>query len=447
VRETMATEDVEFTFDETPFTNAMNNMSESFDNMSKNLNMAIEKVNEGFENTQDNAKKTNKEVKKNEMGFQRLGGKVKQFGLSLGNVLKIFAGFQLLKGVFTSLINQIPELGATFKIVGNIVQKNIFFPLRQLLIPLLQKVIDFVKENRSLFVRIGTTIANIFESLIIVAKSFGRIIGNILDRINDRLNGVFKISLDNILELINVAVFKITALFIILETKFDKIFGNIGDVIGQLIKVTETFVAAFVTSLTKMADQLGILEDFEIIFKQIKDILVELEPLFEVLGEIIGVVFAGALKTATSILKVFLSAIKGTIGSIKLLKDLVSGELKFTDFLGEIGKVFSESFGEADLFNFGTPEKVDDAIITKEGKVIKTNPQDNIIATKLPVTGNGGTAKKDINVSVNGVKVDINISGNVTDKRAREVGAMATESLLDKLTKGLRNQLVLEGAR
>ena len=63
----------------------------------------------------------------------------------------------------------------------------------------------------------------------------------------------------------------------------------------------------------------------------------------------------------------------------------------------------------------GTSKTVNDAIITPNGDIIRTNPSDYLIATKDPgsLGGNGGR-NATINVNING--------GLITDEVARDIG-------------------------
>ena len=83
--------------------------------------------------------------------------------------------------------------------------------------------------------------------------------------------------------------------------------------------------------------------------------------------------------------------------------------------------------------------KVNDAIITKDGKVIHTDPQDNIIATKN-LSGAGG---RSVNLSMNFG----NFNFTVTEGNARNAGANFANGLQGQIKNILLDNLVMAGGQ
>lgn len=96
------------------------------------------------------------------------------------------------KGMSAVVKQHIPEIGETFKVVQEIFFKNFLWPLRQELMPILQRILDWARDNRAVFVRWGQAVANVFRAVVRVARQvveWGRGIFEILGATFQRLFG------------------------------------------------------------------------------------------------------------------------------------------------------------------------------------------------------------------------------------------------------------------
>lgn len=410
-----------------------------------------------------------------------------------------------IKGV-TKLFDQIPEVGKAFSIAKEIVFKNFLFPLRKAIFPMLQRFLDFIRDNRKTFVVWGQSLANIFGA---VASGLGEIfkLGKQLgDLFINFINRTFGLQLKTFQDLINLTTFKIavaieylksvfplvieklkpfidliadglggaitgvTSLisgFIqgisgieepfksILETilsivdaftdidsagnKTNRIFKTIGETLGIIIKFAADMADAFLKGIKPAI--IALEEPFNrvaAVFKKIfgdTEIVEKWKKLFSFIGEVIGVGLVGAFNIIAGVIELV------GIGIDKLLTIFASSPFqKFLNFAGDIaGKVGSFFAGAFEgVKDFFAGEKVDDAIITKKGEVIRTNPEDNILAfKKFPVApGGGGMTVGDFNFTIT-----VNVAEATTEQAVSFGG-----DIVDVIRQRLNSELVRVGA-
>jgi hypothetical protein len=96
-----------------------------------------------------------------------------------------------LRAVIRSVGSAVPEIGQSFKIAGEIFTKNFFWPLRQAVMPLLMKLLDWVRTHRATFVKWGAAVAGIFKVIVAGVKQFRDILKHVVDVIGPAFKNVF----------------------------------------------------------------------------------------------------------------------------------------------------------------------------------------------------------------------------------------------------------------
>jgi hypothetical protein len=119
-----------------------------------------------------------------------------------------------------------------------------------------------------------------------------------------------------------------------------------------------------------------------------------------------------------------------------------------TKALGDINKqVGSKEFVEILKMMAASGSSIRDAIITKEGKLIHTDPQDNLIATKsLDLNGVYGKKSNESNKGGNYSIVN-HVYLTVSEGNARNAGNNFIDGIEQGLKNKIQNGLLLEGAR
>jgi hypothetical protein len=403
----MPEEQIDLAFNTDPFENAMDTIIKG-----------IMRMTNAMENS-------NKDIQKKE--------KVKNTNMKKGfsNVVAFgIAKFELLKRAIQKISSHLPEIGTTFAMAGDIILKQLLWPLRKQLIPMLQRMLNWVRDNRVVFLRLGAVIKNVFKTAISITRNFFNVLKSLVEGFNETMGNILRF--DNITEALNVAMFKITLLFSFLEIKLRPFAKILGEIFGQIIESVQSFVKGFAETFKSVTKSMGIWDDLKTTLEGIRDLLDYISPVFEVFGNIIGTHVAANIKLLLIPLKILMKFLSG-------LKDMMEGKIDFKEFvsgLGEetfeslkdVGKGILEGAGktiETSKKAFkkmtGKEEKVDDAIIKPDGTIIRTNPLDTIMAVKNPEKAMGGSKQLSIG--------DMNINLTVTEGNAKQAGINFVDGL------------------
>jgi hypothetical protein len=119
-------------------------------------------------------------------GLDRLEKTTANVGAKMsGAVFKAVAAVKvagaMVKGFISTVREQVPEIGMAFGIAKEIALKNFLWPLRQALAPFLQKMLDWVRDHRVLFVKWGQVVANAFTVVMGIAKNLWGVFKSLFD--------------------------------------------------------------------------------------------------------------------------------------------------------------------------------------------------------------------------------------------------------------------------
>ena len=229
-------------------------------------------------------------------GIQKMGSK---FGEAVkGMALKVGA---LAAGIMSvrSLLNNMPEIGKAFGIAKDIFMKNFAWPLRLQIMPLLQKMLDWVRDHRAKFVQWGMIMTNILRSVWQGVKILLEPIKALVMLIGGTLMKSLGIGAKSIDDFMNILSFKIAAVIIYL---------------GLLIKSAEKTLEPFVKNVVEIVGGAinGIIRLFEMWGKANEN------------GDSLGTVFK---QLAISLEKIFGALKSITTGLIDGLVDSLQGAM------------------------------------------------------------------------------------------------------------------------
>ena len=387
-------------------------------------------------------------------GMGRIEGNAKKFGSTItgavnksvnGLILKVVGLIAAFKTA-GAVLKEMPEVGQAFGLAKDIFLKNLLWPLRQQVMPLLQKMLDWVRDNRAQFVKWGTTVANIFRTVVVVAKTLWEVFKSLVDMVGSAFQKAFNTNFKSFDEFLNVLSFKISAVIIFLGmlakqlvTDFKPAFEWIIDMGSTIIRFFLDLVKAWTSSneqgkslwtvLDAMKTTFELLSNFignavkgltEGFLPAVKDAMTPLTNIvtsinrllvalgfndsegirgaFKALGGILGTAFVAALSTVATALDLIVTSLVAIAQLGNVLDKVFKGDwIGAFDEVKKIGGTFS-GFGKrtaengnainAGVSSIVNPEKVHDGIITKNGKVIHTDSDDNIFASKtLPGKG------------------------------------------------------------
>lgn len=388
-------DDVTLTFDPSSFESALGKITGSLDSMNQKFN--------------DFGKQGVKSLKKSEF--------------SAINFTKALAPLLIAVGAFKSALKTIPEIGRTFSIAGSIFMKNFLWPLRKELIPILQKLLDWVRDNRAMFVRWGTVVSNIFRVIKSVIIGIWDTLKRLWEVISSRLEQIFGKTTSSVTEMANLILFKIALIaeFVI------AIFGNIAEVIiDTFFGVVEAMKGFFDGMMTGIGD-LG--PEFDQLIKwfgQLFDLISgtdkkssALIKTFKALGLVIGSVVGPVIRLLVTTIDGLLLKIEQIPLALKAFSawraDDTKGVRKYKDQIIKLQQDFNDRSQAA------TNRQVD---AWREAK--EEWKQMTTIPSQISNVSNKTNASNTVNN--NNIKIDVNGSS--------QPGAVA-----DEVSKKLRDQL------
>ena len=298
----MASSDIELTFNNSMFLKGLDEISKKLGDLTGH--------------TEKSAKKMSSGVSMSAMSF-----------------LKINAALSMAKMGISKLMGNIPELGRTFQIAGDIISRNFLWPLRQQLMPYLQKFLNWVRDHRAMFVRWGGALTSVFNVVVTGIKVAVNLLKPFYEAAMKFFKGIFGGTADSVDKMATMVMFKISAVMIYLEAVLGPMMRSIAALIWGIIDGIKEFVEGF----AEMASTLGGGEIFDLI----KDII-------DALGELVG---AGEESTGTmkTLGEVFALVV---IPPLKLLLILIKAIVTYWNLLKAVGQfAIGDSVGAINTIN------------------------------------------------------------------------------------------------
>ena len=361
----------------------------------------------------------------------------------------------LVKG-FKSMMKNMPEIGQAFKIAGDIMSKEFFFPIRQLIMPYLQKMLDWVRDHRTLFAKWGQAVADSLKIVINVGKTLWNtlkdVVGILTNSLQKGLGTSFK-SLDEFISVLQVKLAFVT-LFIgdaikalakkigptfeyiiekgaeilsfftdLLEAwitgndtgkNFMNIMDNLYNIFDKIVHAIGDSVASFLQGMLKpLKDLSAPLSTINDAFQRLLNLFGDgkntgLKKVFSWLGNLVGNQLLIAFEALAVAIDTVVTGIQTLAQSGTLIKDLFMGDWNALkndwDALKDIWKEYGNRTASAGGRMLSAKKAgigINDGIVTKDGKVIRLNPEDNIYAFKgTPMGGITAPMSMVFNVTV-----------------------------------------------
>lgn len=182
-----------------------------------------------------------KKVNQMSDALSSIGKKVETFGKSvekhiIGGLTK---GLALVGGLvkgFQSITKNMPELTQAFKLASEIVTKEFFFPIRQMVMPYLQKMLDWVRDHRAMFAKWGTLVAQVLRTVIDVAKILWDTMKGIIDTVTGALQKGLNTSFKSLDEFMNVLALKLTVVAMLVGDAMKNLLSAVSPVLEYVIE-------------------------------------------------------------------------------------------------------------------------------------------------------------------------------------------------------------------
>lgn len=377
-------------------------------------------------------------------------------------------------------MKNMPEIGQAFKIASDIMSKEFFFPIKQQIMPYLQKMLDWVRDHRALFAKWGQAVADVLKTVIDVGKTLWNTLKSVVEILTDSLQkglGTSFKSLDEFISVLQVKIAFVTLLIgDVIKEMFEKISPTFEFVVekgAEIIKFFTDLVSSWLTlnnngdSLITVLDKIYDVFDkiihvvgdslagfFQGLVEPLKNLMTPLDNIvesflrllnvfgeddnsglrmvFKWLGNLVGSSLLIAFEELAWAIDTVVVGVQTLAQSGKLLVDIFSGNWSKLGRDWEDTKDIFKGYGartsatgQRQTEAFANMFKVDDGIVTKDGKVIQLNPQDNIYAFK-------GTPMGGITAPMNMV-FNVTVTEGNAQAVGQQLGYSIHKSFVDRL--------------
>ena len=267
------------------------------------------------------------------------------FGAGMSKaVFKAEAAVKILGGAFRSVMStistQMPEIGAVFGTVKDIFFRNFLFPLRQTLLPLLQKLLDWTRTHRAMFVQWGQTAVSIFNVLVNVVKAAVSLLERFWNGIRGTFVQIFGTQTKTFSEFINMAIFKIatvaTAAAILLGPIIDAIAGMVKDILPGFMKIIDALgklaweaITNFIKGFSSVSPEIkSVWHDLGVAFTDLGTALAGLsgnkfDSVFQMLGKLAGTTLTVGIGALTGVIDAFAASLELLGGNMKAFNTVI----------------------------------------------------------------------------------------------------------------------------
>jgi hypothetical protein len=317
--------------------------------------------------------------------------------MSAMSFLKINAALGMAKMGISKMMANIPELGRTFQIAGDIISRNFLWPLRQQLMPMLQKFLNWVRDHRAMFVRWGGVLQSVFNMVVTGIKAAINILKPFYEAAMKFFKGIFGGTADSIDKIANMILFKISAVMVYLEAVLKPSMQAIANIVFGIAEAIKSFVQGLAEGYAAIG---GLGPEITELIKSLGNLADSLFGAGEgwrTFGKIIGVVVFGPLKF-------MLKTLSGIADMISMIIDL-TGNMSDVDFQKKHGtkkesNVTDYQKKQAEKYKAAPVLSQEDLISGKGSSVIKpsTVSNRNVNISNLVInadTAEGGKAAAD----------------------------------------------------
>jgi len=320
--------------------------------------------------------------------------------MSAMSFLKINAALSIAKMGISKVMSNIPELGRTFQIAGDIITRNFLWPLRQQLMPYLQKFLNWVRDHRAMFVKWGGVLSSVFNIVVTGIKAAINILKPFYEAAMKFFKGIFGGTADSIDKIANMILFKISAVMVYLEAVLKPAMTHIANIALKIAEAIKSFVEGIAEAYEAIGGFGPEMTDLLEALSKLSDSLFGAGEGWKTFGKIIGFFVLTPIKF-------LLSVLGGIVDMISMIIDLTSG---MSD------KDFQKKHGNKNL---------DESGITKTKKHVEE-------FKNAPVLSQEEIMKGDVSKGIKQQKIDnsknVNISNLVINANTAEGGKAAADA-------------------
>lgn len=296
-------DDIVFTFDTKPFKKAMTDVAHGF--------VRVKKSADEF----------------TKVTVQNFGSGVNKLFTALSRKLvALGAAFLSVRAMF----RYIPELGRAFRHAGEIALRTFFWPLRKLLIPVLNDLLLWTRDHRAMFLRWGVAVANAFKLVSSVISGLIDLAKTFTQSFFSRFREIFGDTVRNVSEISNLVMFRLVMIAEFVKALLTPLFSFVGEKFGEAIANIAAFGDELVKSFRFSLENYDMFQDLADIFSQLANALSlstteakGLNDAFRDLGGLVGKGAASVLIGIIQILDMAISTITTMVSTLKIGKAML----------------------------------------------------------------------------------------------------------------------------
>lgn len=247
-----------------------------------------------------------------------------------------------------ALLARLPEVGKTWEIVSDIFFRNFLWPLRKELVPYLQKILNWARDNRTQFLVWGQNLVNVFRAAVQIIKAFWGILSPIFQATGRGIQKIFGTTGKSISDTFNILLFRVTVIALAIIQLLKPVYNWLANRIDDLAGFASKFIDGFFEGIGDLIPAFDdLLEVLDMIYNDIAEMIPEGEMLGEVfsfLGDLLGTAVTVAVQTLASALDVLWNTLKLILSPLKVIFRLMQGD--GLDSFKELSKA-SDNLGES----------------------------------------------------------------------------------------------------
>lgn len=239
-------------------------------------------------------------VQKSSEQAASVSAKALAFGNFLGSMLT--RGFDKLMG---GISQAIPALGQTLGQAGQVIMNNLFKPLRDVLMPMLRQLMNWVRDNRAGFVQLGSVISGAFLFVVSIVKQVFGILSSIFQKFFKAASGGVKASFKSVSDFLNMALLKLAFVVQFILILIEPVIEAIADLFLWIVQsAIVPFFQGLFEGMSGIGDAFAAVYDaFADLGKIINEVMGEtggktewVASVFRFLGKVIGFVIKNAVE-------------------------------------------------------------------------------------------------------------------------------------------------------
>lgn len=234
--------------------------------------------------------------------------------------------------VVQTINKNIPEIGQAFDIAGDIISRNLLYPLRTELLPLLNKMLAWVRDHRAMFAAWGAFLVSVFRMIRGAVSSLIDVITGLWEKLSSGIQRIFGKTSATVSDIINLIILKLS----ILVQVGIQIFGMFADFVMGIFLTIVGYIKDFVTSFRNaFGDISPLIDDYIKVFSRLWDIVKKLgdsmgsmSAAFKTLGAVLG----GSLRVGLEAILTLLDSVVTGIEKAQNALDFFNGKIDKAEY-------------------------------------------------------------------------------------------------------------------